>query len=409
MADVTLLHAIPASTVPPRRAPHGGAAVPALCAGTEIAAERLRYLAPVTARRGHGPDAATAASWQRTAHGAAITSHASRLILRALAARAGFLGIAPAIPAGLRQAADAAAQACTTWRTAAHCWDTITTGTRPHLTPVATEIADLVLWTGRLAYRDPHWAPAREHTATRRDPAGLAFTPTGIPGVLAAVHHATDALAHIAAADREAVRAAAATRRLFIPTRLLPERADVPRPYTLADDPHVDALLATYDTVIEAATRAAVILDDLAVTTGAPSSSLAAIRTAGRGGIPVLPGRHTHAPAPAADTGHHPGQVERTLRNLSITEPALLERAAAIDDDARHLITEARAKAQRRDAADTALHAKPIRADPRHPAHLAAKDSPHRPLAHLPAKETRAAPVADIPVRFPPAPGRGRQ
>jgi hypothetical protein len=39
-------------------------------------------------------------------------------------------------------------------------WDTITTSRHPTLTPVAAEIGDLVLWTGRLAYNSPDWTPA---------------------------------------------------------------------------------------------------------------------------------------------------------------------------------------------------------------------------------------------------------
>ena len=86
-------------------------AVPALCAGTQTTAERLRYLAPAVAARTHPAAAPTAACWQRTAHGAAITGHCAELILRSLADRARSLGIAPAIPAALRHAADATSAA----------------------------------------------------------------------------------------------------------------------------------------------------------------------------------------------------------------------------------------------------------------------------------------------------------
>ena len=188
-----------------------------------------------------------------------------------------------------------------------------------------------------------------------RDPAGLAFAPAGIPAVLAAVHHGADALARVAVSDREAVRAAAASRRLFVPTRLLPSGHDVPYPYSPAPAPHADALLATYDSVITSAIRAARILDDLAVTVDAPSSLLGAIRAANRQPMPRLP-RRDNRPALAQPPAIHPepGQVERALRKLNITEPALLARAAVIDDAARDLITEATAKSHRRGVAGPA-------------------------------------------------------
>jgi len=76
-------------------------------------------------------------------------------------------------------------------------------------------------------------------------------------------------------------------------------------------------------------------------------SLLGAIRAANRREMPRLPRRDNGpTPQPAAI---HPerGQVERALRTLNITEPALLARTAIINDAARDLITEATAKHRR--------------------------------------------------------------
>ncbi len=83
-----LLHAIPANTAPARRQPRGGEPVTALCTGTMTTAERLLYLAPVSASRAHPAAAPTAAAWQRTAHAAAIAGRNCELTLRLLADRA---------------------------------------------------------------------------------------------------------------------------------------------------------------------------------------------------------------------------------------------------------------------------------------------------------------------------------
>ena len=228
-----LLHAIPA---PARRRPRGDEPVAALCSGAITTAERLRYLAPARTSRTHPAAAPTAAAWQRTVHGVAITGHNCELVLRLLADRASSLGINPAIPAALRHAADATSAAWAAWRAAARAFDTITTGKDAALTRVAAEIGDLAIWAGRLAHTDPSWAPACGAGPGLRDPADLAFAPADLPTVVAAVHHAADAMAAVASADREAVRVAAASGRLFIPTRLLPAATTSPTPTRLPPD-----------------------------------------------------------------------------------------------------------------------------------------------------------------------------
>ncbi len=79
-----------------------------------------------------------------------------------------------------------------------------------------------MLRTGRLAYNNPRWTPACADTSPARDPADLAATAGDLRDVLAAVHHAIDAISRVAACDTDAVRDAAWVRRLYLPTRLLP-------------------------------------------------------------------------------------------------------------------------------------------------------------------------------------------
>ena len=124
-------------------------------------------------------------------------------------------------------------RAWTSWRTVTDHWDIISTGASrgSGLIPVAREIDDLVLRTGRLAYQNPHWAPAYGDTSLIRDPTDLARSAHDVIAVLAAVHHATDAISQIAATDHQAVLDAAADGRLYVPTRLLPDTYNIPQPY----------------------------------------------------------------------------------------------------------------------------------------------------------------------------------
>jgi hypothetical protein len=91
----TLLYAIPVNTAPYRHPPGAGETVPRLCQGTIATAERLRHLTHATAGRPHQPGTVTAASWQRIAHGAAITGHCSEMILRSLTEPASQLAAVP--------------------------------------------------------------------------------------------------------------------------------------------------------------------------------------------------------------------------------------------------------------------------------------------------------------------------
>ena len=171
---------------------------------------------------------------------------------------------------------------------------------------------------------------------------------------MAAVHHATDTLTHIAVTDQRCVRQATADHRLYIPTRLLPEDYDIPHPYTPAPRSRVTALLNGYRLAVKTCTAATTALDDLALAAGATSRVLAAAHATPAGGKcqapspghvqadrtrdPISGGQLLAAPA-------QPGRVEGVVRDLQLTEPDLLLRAAAIDEATRDLLAEANAKA----------------------------------------------------------------
>jgi hypothetical protein len=367
----TLLHAIPANTAPPRQPPGNSESVPALCTGIITTAERLRHLAYRRAAQVHGPADVTSSSWQRTAQGAAITGHCTELILRSLSQGA-LPATAGAAQAALRRAADACQQSWTAWRIITHSWDTFTTGPAVSLTPVAMEIGDLVLRTGRLARQNPQWAPTRRQASPARHPTDLADE---ITDVLAALREATDALTRIATHDRDAVRHAGDYGHLFVPRRLLSDRYKPPHRYAPAPLYMTDTLRAAYDTVITAGNNASIALRHVAETLDSPPTALDALQAATRDGTPFL----TYPSPPLSPPVAQPpaGQIEFALQRLNVTEPALLAHARQIDRDAEHLMTTVATKLQERTTRGLAPRRPDDPPDHRHhPAHLSALDTP---------------------------------
>jgi hypothetical protein len=234
--------------------------------------------------------------------------------------------------------------------------------------------------------------------------------------VLAAVHQAADAISRAADHDAQAVRQAAADHQLYMPTRLLPDHYDIPQAYTSVSPPLAGELLSAYDTVTSGSLHAAQTLDKLAVTTDAPSSTLAAGRTsASPARSPRQRPAHDGAPQqPRSDPlpgGPQPqaGQTELILRSLQITEPAMLLRAAAIDEAARDLLARATASSRHR---NTINQPKPpgIGAGIRRASATAAQDVPlpgqqsANPIANPPAGAGQAAGGSR---NFRAQPGRG--
>ena len=351
-----LLAAVPLNVPPAARPRSQPEQVPQLCDGITITAERLRHATRAFAAIARWAPEATSVSWRRDALASAITTHSSVFILRMLAQRARQLGLDAAIQAELRTAAMVMNTVWPAWYKVAREWDVITTGQHPPgiLTPVAAELGELALRTGRLARRDPHWTPARTGLGLIRDPATLAPARSDILAVIAAVHHAADAIARIAAEDRLAVRQAAFDGRLYVPASLLPARDQIPYQYAPIHWPRARRLLATYTAVIEATIRTIGTLDNLAATMGTTSRYLSQARA-----LAAQPARNTltapQLPALEQDAQYSaqraPGILGQVIHDLAISEPAALLRAAAIDQAADALTAETQAQSQRRAAA----------------------------------------------------------
>ncbi len=227
------------------------------------------------------------------------------------------------------------------WLQTARAWYMVTTDTRGTIAPAAAEAADLALWTGRLAYADPSWTMTLGPSQPARTPQDLAPEPADLPAVVAAVHQACQTMTSIAAADYTQVRAATQAGRLLVPTRSLPESFDIPQRFALASRDRVSALLAAYDDAGTTSAHATEAVASAAADVRAPSHILTLARAAAQAG--AAPTRRNRPPPaePAAEPHEapgFPGPVERILRDLGVTSPDVLHRAAAIDQASEQLI-----------------------------------------------------------------------
>src|ERR1035441_3978930 len=84
--------------------------------------------------------------------------------------------------------------------------------------PGISDVSDLVVRTGRLAFADPEWLPDRVRSSSLRDPADLAPDAAHATAIASAVHQAADALARMADSDLQAVGSAVDAERLYVRT-----------------------------------------------------------------------------------------------------------------------------------------------------------------------------------------------
>ena len=351
--DIELLRAIPSASVPRRLRPGPAEeSVAELCDGITVSASRLRAAIRGTKERATWSPIVTSGGWQWMAQAAAVTSHLGELALRSLAVRAGQLAGLPVAAAQLDSAADGMAGMRTAWQRVDRALDAIMTESRLLQSPAMTEASDLVLRLGRLVWDNPHWTPARCDRAPQRTPAALAPGSAAITYVVAAAHHAVDALARVAITDIEAVDAADRAGRLYVPTRLLPEDENVPRPFATAPTARYRVLRDAYRAALDASMQAAHLLDRLTVETRGPSISLALARTAAsvQSHRRIRVGNHDLTRALSAETtpfmvshgsAGQAGPLEQAMMDRRVSDPALLLRASAIDDAACRLLMQA--------------------------------------------------------------------
>jgi hypothetical protein len=276
------------------------------------------------------------------AEASTVTSHHCALLTNTLAGRAH--GTSPGAATGLTASARAARRARDTWYQIARALRHITTDTHGHLSPAAAEARDLAWWTGRLTYTDPTWTLASGPGHPPRTPWDLAPRPEDLPNVVAAVHHAADALALLADTEHDHVRGAICAKRILVPTRTLPDDYDIPRPYAPAPNEHTSTLLTRYHDTTQATRHAVATIGRAAQATHAPSQTLVTARAATHTTHPVSPAPDTSAQTTPQRKDHAPdmpGPLQHTLLRLGITSPALLDRGAELDNASQRLLTDA--------------------------------------------------------------------
>jgi hypothetical protein len=251
--------------------------------------------------------------------------------------------------AGLLGAAEAARRVWQEWIGVAHALDRVATDTRLYLSPDADESSDLALWTGRLAYADPDWTltsgPAHQPPPVET----LLPRPGDARLVVAAVHHTCETLTSLSYAEREQIRAAGAAQRILVTTRSLSDTMNISRPFAAALPDRIEALLSACEQTGRSAEQATAQVASIAAAIRAPSRVLTAVRQAAGPDDANGPSRVRTAHAQAAAESQRfagkyrelPGPVERTLHDLGITNPELLQRGTAIDRAGEQLIIDA--------------------------------------------------------------------
>lgn len=280
VAGWDLLRAVPLCTVPGRVPPHAGEASAGLCQGIIAGADRLRAGTFVPAGQAPQPRFLSGPAWRRTAHACAITADLACRAMGMLAEETALLPPGESLAAGeLREAASALGSASDAWLALTRLWQVITTDTQDAVSPVTVDASDLVLRMGRLVSGDPRWTPARRDVGSP-GAAGLAPDAASLRMVLAAVHHAIDAIGSVARADADGVRAAARAGRLYMPARILGEAEPGRLPYRTAPADRVFLLQAAYQSVVDSCDRAARVMDGLCGQPGGASRVLALARAA---------------------------------------------------------------------------------------------------------------------------------
>jgi len=337
-----VLHAVPENVMPVRLSPESARSVHELCAAVITTAERARAAAWDAATAGPTSTAICSISWYRIAAASTVTSHHCHLLHSALAERTAAEQDGELSDVLLR-AASQADRAREYWLDSAREFRDIATDIQNYVSPAAAEATDLALWTGKLAHADTDWTLSLGPGQPVRPAADLAPRLADVPGVVAAVHEASDALGMLATANLEQARQAVHGRRLLVATRSLPEKYDIPLRYSEPPEPYAASLIACCQDTAQNAGCLADKGSEIAARVGAPSRTLVALRAAAReqpeSRPPADPVRGERTDEQASGIG----PVESRLRSLGIENQRHLWQAKAIDRNAEQLVREASA------------------------------------------------------------------
>jgi len=363
-ADLELLRAVPAGACLPRRRPDTSAAVRSLPEAVVATAERARYAAWVSDSQSPWPPGMSVNSLRQTAAANTLTSHHCETLLRSLA-RGQRIGGEPGI--ALRAAADDVGRTRTRWLGVAHALDQVASSNHEPPSPLAAVAGDLALWTGRVAYANPAWTLASGPVPAARPGEAASREPSEMREVLAAVHDACDAMSRIASADQRQVRALAGAGQVLVAGGPEPRTLDILGPVAPARPDRIGALLILYHYTAHASAAATTTVSVAATAARVPHRPTLPAIHAGRPREPVTP----VAAEQLADAQslYKPGRIERTLRELGVTDIDLLRRGGEIDRAAEQLIILAAEHESRLpDPSSTGLRVQAVKGDYRQPA-----------------------------------------
>jgi hypothetical protein len=255
-----LLRAAPPGILAERRTPSQAENPAELCKAIEASAERIRLLTwqPEPVRRWLPSPSVATLRW--SASTAAITARIAAEILACLATRP-----RPLLPGiselTMTNAANAMSTSWNAWRHAASTSAMLTDAVAWHSPPpLRDDLTDLMIRMGRLAYANPLWAPTARRRAALKAPDQLTPGPAELRTVLAAVHHAADALARVASMNQAAL-STSSDAGLILATSC-PDAIPAP----------VSGLASIYQITRDAARCAAGALDVQAQTASTPSA-----------------------------------------------------------------------------------------------------------------------------------------
>ncbi len=158
---------------------------------------------------------------RRTAAASIVTAHNCGVLLRSLETRPELLGYEQS-GSQLADAFQAAEYARDAWLSVARSLDHVVADVENCPAPEVQDVHDLALWTGRLAYADPRWSVASSPGAVPRPIGGLAADHERAILVVAAVHHASEALAMLSQPQARQTRDADHSGRFIVPAQWLP-------------------------------------------------------------------------------------------------------------------------------------------------------------------------------------------